>query len=303
MNVFVFGIGYSASFFLRRHRDAFGSVAGTVRTRDRVADLARLGIQAHLFDGATADPAIGRALGEADAVLVSVQPSGTAESAFAGHDPVLGRFDLAAAPRLKRIAYLSTIGVYGDHGGAWIDESTPPEPSSGRGRIRLAVEDEWLALGALSGKQVAVLRLAGIYGPGRNVLDDLRDGTARRIDKPGQVFNRIHVADIAGAIAASFRHPAPHGVWNVTDDEPAPASDVVGYGARLLGIEPPPLVPFADAELSPMARSFYGANRRVSNDALKRKLGAALLYPTYRHGLDALLAGTRDGSVETMRDR
>ena len=284
MNLFVFGVGYTAGHCLRDQASRFARVSGTVRTRERCDELARDGIAAFVFDGDVADAPILPALAEADAILVSVQPQ-------RGRDPVLERFaDRIRDSRARAIVYLSTIGVYGDHGGAWIDEATLPAPGSERGGQRLMVEDEWLALGALSAKSVAVLRLAGIYGPGRNVLDDLKAGEARRIDKPGQVFNRIHVADIGQAIAGALAARA-HGVWNVTDDEPAPAPDVVAYGAKLLGVAPPPLIPFAEAELSPMARSFYGANRRVSNAAMKRDLGVVLRYPTYRDGLEGLLRG------------
>ena len=215
MNLFVFGIGYTAGHYLRHHAGHFDRVSGTVRSDVRIADLARDRIAAHRFDPPEADPAIGGALAEADALLVSVQPGGEG-------DPVLRHFAAAieAAPRLRRIAYLSTIGVYGDHGGAWIDEDVRPVPESERGRHRLAVEDEWLALGARTGRQVAVLRLAGIYGPGRNTVEDLRDGSARRIGKPGQVFNRIHVDDIATTLAASLDRPRAGAVYNVTDDEP-----------------------------------------------------------------------------------
>ena len=283
MNLFVFGLGYSAGFFARHHAAAFGSLSGTVRSRDKADDLGREGIRAFVFDGEESDPRIPAALAEADALVVSVQPTD-------GRDPALARFgeQIAAGPA-RRIAYLSTIGVYGDHGGAWIDERVTPAPESRRGQERFAIETAWLDLGTRTGKAVAVLRLAGIYGPGRNVLDDLKAGEARRIDKPGQVFNRIHVEDIGRTIAAALGSADPHGVWNVTDDEPAPAPDVVAYGAALLGIAPPPLIRFADASLSPMARSFYGANRRVSNRAIKERLGVQLRYPTYRDGLQGLL--------------
>ncbi len=283
MNLFVFGIGYTAGHYLRHHAGHFDAVAGTVRSRDKVGDLAADGIAALRFDPPEADPEIEARLGEADALLVSVQPGRDG-------DPVLARFGAAveASGRLARIAYLSTVGVYGDHGGAWIDEEVRPVPGSERGTRRLAVEDAWLALGARAGKQVAVLRLAGIYGPGRNILHDLRDGSARRIGKPGQVFNRIHVDDIGRAISASLLNEGVGGAWNIADDEPAPAPDVVAYGAKLLGLEPPPVIPFAEAELSPMALSFYGANRRISNRAMKERLGVTLGYPTYRDGLAAL---------------
>ncbi len=283
MNLFVFGIGYTAGHYLRHHAGHFDAVAGTVRSLEKIDGLARDGIAALRFDPPEADPEIEARLGEADALLVSVQPGRDG-------DPVLARFGAAieASGRLARIAYLSTIGVYGDHGGAWIDEEVRPVPGSERGRRRLEVEEAWLALGARAGKQVAVLRLAGIYGPGRNTIRDLRDGSARRIDKPGQVFNRIHVDDIGRAVSAALLNEGVGGAWNIADDEPAPAPDVVAYGAKLLGLEPPPLIPFAEAELSPMALSFYGANRRVSNRAMKHGLGVTLGYPTYRDGLAAL---------------
>lgn len=286
VNLFVFGIGYTAGHYLRHHAGHFDRIDGTVRSDDKVAALAADRIRALRFDPPEADPAIEGALADADALLVSVQPGPEG-------DPVLERFGavIAEAPRLKRIAYLSTIGVYGDHGGAWIDEDVRPVPESERGRARLAVEERWLALDSRAGKQVAVLRLAGIYGPGRNAIEDLRDGSARRIDKPGQVFNRIHVDDIGRAISAALLHDGMGGAWNIADDEPAPAPDVVAYAAKLLGVAPPPLIPFAGAELSPMARSFYGANRRVANLRMKDDLGVRLGYPTYRDGLAALMAG------------
>ena len=290
MNLFVFGIGYTAAHYLRHHAGHFAEVAGTVRSSDKVSALAADRIRALRFDPPEADDGVEAALAQADALLVSVQPGPEG-------DPVLERFgaQIAQAPRLRRIAYLSTIGVYGDHRGAWIDEDVPPVPGSERGRARLAIEDRWLALGSRAGKRCAVLRLAGIYGPGRSAVDDLRDGTARRIDKPGQVFNRIHVDDIGRAVSAVLTHDGLSGAWNVADDEPAPAPDVVAYAAKLLGVAPPPLVPFAQAELSEMARSFYGANRRVSNRALKEDLGVRLGYPTYRDGLAALVRDDPEG--------
>jgi nucleoside-diphosphate-sugar epimerase len=287
MNLLVFGIGYSAGYFLDHHAQAFDRIAGTVRRRDKAAALAAKGVEAFVFDDATADPGLSAAIEGADAILVSVQPAATGDAVLQHFGPAI-----AGAARWRRLVYLSTIGVYGDHGGAWIDEATRPAPENARGKARLEVEAAYLALGRpagpLSERQVAVLRLAGIYGPGRNAIADLREGVARRIDKPGQVFNRIHVEDIGRTIAAAFAAEAPQGVWNVTDDEPAPAPDVVAYGAALLGLAPPPLIPFEEAELSPMARSFYGANRRVSNAAIKRDLNVTLAYPTYREGLDAL---------------
>lgn len=280
MTVFVFGLGYSALHFLRRPAEGEDNPAGTVTTRAKAQALARGGIATFVFDGEAADPGIAERLAAADSLLVSIPPD-------ADGDPVLRHFGatIARAPRLERIIYLSTIGVYGDHDGRWIDETNVPHPVNERSRDRLAAERAWQDLAAPTGKSVHILRLAGIYGPGQNALVNLRNGTARRIVKPGQIFNRIHVEDIARAIAAARAYAGAGGVWNVTDDEPAPAQDVVAYAAGLLSIAPPPEIAFDTADLSPMARSFYGESKRVANNALKQRLGAALAFPTYREGL------------------
>jgi nucleoside-diphosphate-sugar epimerase len=187
---------------------------------------------------------------------------------------------------------LSTIGVYGDHAGGWVDESTPPKADLDRTRMRVAAEQAWTDT---TGGDAAILRLAGIYGPGRNALVTLRAGTARRIIKPGQVFNRIHVDDIASAIMAAIHHPSG-GTWNVCDDEPAPPQDVIAYAAKLMNVAPPPEEPFETAEMSAMARSFYASSARISNAKMKRELGVTLAYPTYRHALDALWQAGEGGS-------
>jgi nucleoside-diphosphate-sugar epimerase len=199
--------------------------------------------------------------------------------------------ELINAADLRSIVYLSTIGVYGDCGGAWVDESTEARPGSVRGRARLAAEQVWQQLGERRGAAVAILRLAGIYGPGQNALLQVASGKARRIVKPGQIFNRIHVGDIAQAIDAAFTHRAS-GIFNVADDEPTPLGEPMMFAAQLLGVAPPPEVSFngAAATMSPMALSFWQECRRVHNEALKRTLGVRLLYPTYREGLRALLA-------------
>jgi hypothetical protein len=287
--LFCFGLGYSAERYAAEFGSRFDRIAGTVQTREKAAAIAasRFGnhaVEAFVFDGG--EPAMEAALIDADALLVSVPPGEV--------DPVLARFSgtVAGAPHLQSIVYLSTIGVYGDHGGAWVDETTPPAPVAERSRERLAAEQAWEALGGRAGKAVAILRLAGIYGPGQNALVQLRRGTARRIDKPGQVFNRIHVADIAQAIDAAFARHAS-GVFNVTDDEPTPQGDPIAFAAGLLGMTPPPEIPFAEAAqaMSPMGLSFYGESKRVRNDKLKRELGVRLRYPTYREGLRALSTG------------
>ncbi len=289
MNLLVFGHGYSSDAFVRRVRPRFDRMVSTVRSQAKADRLAGEGIETRLFDGGAAgrepvvDPALGSDIAGADAILVSIAPD---ESG----DPVLRHFSeaLRAAPHVRWIGYLSTVGVYGDHDGEWVDESTPVRPVSERSVRRVEAEEEWLTLGRQSGKAVQVFRLAGIYGPGRNGLVNLREGTAKRLVKPGQVFNRIHVEDIAGVLEASLDHPSPGAIYNVTDDEPAPPQDVVTFAAGLLGVEPPPEQDFASAVLSPMARSFYSENKRVSNRRLREDLGYDLRYPTYREAHRAL---------------
>ena len=288
--LFCFGLGYCAEHYLAEFGARFDRIAGTVRTREsrRNRGVAFWGhaVEAFVFGGSEATPEAAAALMDADALLVSVPPGQE-------NDPVLARFSgaIAGAPHLQSIVYLSTVGVYGDHAGGWVDETTPPAPVSERSRERLAAEQAWVALGQRAGKPVAIFRLSGIYGPGQNALVQMARGTAKRIDKPGQVFNRIHVADIAQAIDAAFaRHPA--GIFNVTDDEATPPGEPIAFAAELLGLPPPPEIPFADAAeaMSPMARSFYAESKRVRNDKLKRELGVRLRYPTYREGLRALFA-------------
>lgn len=238
-------------------------------------DLA--GIEVHEFSGGSPARETVERISEADVLLISIPPGSTGDPAIAAFGDVL------AAGR-RKVVYLSTIGVYGDHSGGWVDESTPPQATLERTRMRIAAEQAWADA---TGGEAAILRLAGIYGPGRNALVTLRAGTARRIIKPGQVFNRIHVDDIAGAIMAAIQREGG-GTWNVCDDEPAPPQDVITYAAKLMNVAPPPEEAFKTAEMSAMARSFYASSARVSNARLKRELGVTLAYPTYRHGLDAL---------------
>jgi nucleoside-diphosphate-sugar epimerase len=283
MRLVVLGAGYSATAFIGHMRPRLTAVSGTARSPEKAALLAQGGATGRVFDGVAADPALLADIAATDALLVSIPPGAEGDPALR----VLGEA-VAAAPRLAWIGYLSTIGVYGDRGGDWVTEEDAPRPTSDRSVQRVAAEEGWLALGARCGKAVAVLRLAGIYGPGQNALVNLRQGTAKRLVKPGQVFNRIHVADIARATEASLDRPHPGRIYNVTDDEPAPPQDVVAYAARLMGIAPPPETDFATAELSPMARSFYSENKRVSNARLRNELGVTLAFPTYREGIRAL---------------
>ena len=277
--LFCFGYSYSAEYLARRLQPRGFRIAGTARSPERVAALEAAGIEAYPFDG-TADMPAG-ALAGTTHILASIPPDATGDPALRRHGP-----DIARLPGVAWIGYLSTTGVYGDSGGAWVDETAPPVPLTERARRRVVAEAAWQALDP----PAHVFRLAGIYGPGRSTLDQVRAGTARRIVKPGQAFSRIHVADIAQALEASIGRPRPGAIYNLCDDEPAPSSDVVAFACRLLGVEPPPEIPFEEARLSEMALSFYGESRRVSNAAIKRELGLDLLYPTYREGLTALAA-------------
>jgi nucleoside-diphosphate-sugar epimerase len=285
-----FGLGYSAEHFIGMFGDGFERIIGTVRGAERAAVLNAYfagRLNALVFNGA-ATPEVKSAIAETDLALVSIPPDADGDPVLAAFGDALGR-----THRLRSIVYLSTVGVYGDQGGAWVDEDTLPRPASARSRARLAAEADWQKLGARAGAAVAILRLAGIYGPGQNVLVQVARGTARHIAKPGQVFNRIHVGDIAQAIDAAFARKAA-GIFNITDDEPGPPGDPIAFAAELLSSDPPPEIAFVDAaaSLSPMALSFWQECRRVRNDRLKRELGVTLLYPTYREGLRALNANS-----------
>ena len=294
--LFCFGLGYSASHYIAEFGRRFHRIAGTVTTREKATAIAAAGIGGHtvdafVFDGSEAPAQIATALTDTTALLTSAPPGERG-------DPVLAHFadTIATAANLKSIVYLSTVGVYGDHGGAWVDEDTVATPVSERSRERLAAEQAWQALGARTGKPVAMLRLSGIYGPGQNALVQVAGGRAKRIDKAGQVFNRIHVEDIAQTIAAAFTHRAD-GVFNVTDDEPTPQGVPIAFAAELLGVAPPPEIPFVEAatKMSPIALSFYGESKRVKNDKLKRELGLQLRYPNYREALRSLF-GNGEGA-------
>jgi nucleoside-diphosphate-sugar epimerase len=285
--LFCFGIGYSAGVLARRLVAAGWSVAGTSQGAERRDALIAQGIEAHLFDRGRPLADAADALAGATHLLSSVPPD-------ADGDPVLDSCGpaIAALGGLRWVGYLSTTGVYGDTGGATVDESAPLAPTSQRGRRRVAAEAAWQALWRDRGLPVHVFRLAGIYGPGRSALDKVRDGSVQRIDKPGHAFGRIHVDDIAAVLTASMAKPDPGAVYNVCDDEPAPPAEVAAFACGLLGVAPPPVVPFAEAAetMSPMALSFWRDNRRVDNGRIKRDLGVRLAYPTYREGLGAILA-------------
>lgn len=282
--LFCFGLGFSARALARRLLAKGWAATGTARSEDKLEALRGQGFGAVLFDGEAPGPEVPAALDAASHVVVSAPPGEAGDPVLRHHGD-----DLAAAPSVGWIGYLSTVGVYGDHQGQWIDETAPLNPKSERSKRRVAAERAWLDFGARSGKPVQIFRLAGIYGPGRSAIDNLRQGRARRINKPGQVFNRIHVEDIATVLEASIARPNAGAIYNVTDDLPAPPQDVVAYGAELMGVAAPPEVSFEEADLSPMGRSFYGENKRVSNARIASELGVRLACPTYREGLKAVL--------------
>ncbi len=266
----IFGKGYTGRALAESLDPAKWQVTGTSREG---------GMDCMQWPGDDMRPALTRATH----VLISIAPD------EAG-DPVLNALsrEFGAASHLKWVGYLSTTGVYGDHGGGWVDEDTPLKPATRRGDLRVAAETEWQALAARTGLPLHIFRLAGIYGPGRGPFAKVRRGTARRIVKPNQVFSRIHVADIAQVLNASTMAPNPGRIYNVCDDEAAPPEDVLAYAAELLGLPVPPAEDYATAEMSAMARSFYAESKRVRNDRIKSELGIQLLYPTYREGLNAL---------------
>jgi nucleoside-diphosphate-sugar epimerase len=281
------GHGYSARALAARLIPQGWRVIGTTRRAEAAAGIAATGAEPLVWTGGP----LGAALAEATHLLTSVAPDGQG-------DPVLraAGAGIAAAGHLAWVGYLSTTGVYGDHAGGWVDEDTPPTPSTPNGRARVAAEAAWREVCAAAGVPLHIFRLAGIYGPGRGPFRALRDGSARRIVKPGQVFGRIHVEDIARVLEASMTAPDPEGcIYNVCDDEPSPPQDAVAHAAALIGLPPPPEVPFDPASMSPMAAGFYSESKRVRNDRIRERLGVRLAYPTYREGFAAVLAAERAG--------
>lgn len=287
IRLFVFGLGYTGWRFAHSMVGRAEWVGGTVRSIERaVALAAEPAVRPFVFDGQSAGVGVAEAVKAATHVVISIPP-GEADPVLALH-----RETLMAARDLRWLGYLSTVGVYGNWGGAWVSEATTPHPASERARQRIVAEKAWAGLAAERSFPLATFRIAGIYGPGRNPFVKLADGTAHRIVKPGQVFNRIHVDDIVAVLTAASASEAS-GIFNVSDDLPAPPQDVVAYAAEISGMTPPPEVPFAAADLSPMARSFYADNKRVKNDRIRSGLGVDLAYPDYRTALPRIW---RDGT-------
>jgi len=281
-----FGHGYSARALTTLLPDDW-RVIGTTRSEDKASALISDGVEPRIWPGAD----LTTALNAATHLLISAGPD-------ADGDPVLRRVrdDIRnRSGQFEWVGYLSTTGVYGDHDGGWVDEDTPLRPSTKRGQMRVDAEADWQSLDL----PLHIFRLAGIYGPGRGPFSKVRNGTARRIIKTGQVFSRIHVDDIAQILAASIAQPDPGAIYNLCDDDPAPPQDVIAYAAELLNLPIPPAQSFEDAEMTPMARSFYAESKKVRNDRIKTDLGVTLRYPDYRAGLKSLLAAETDGLTQS----
>lgn len=277
------GHGYSAQALARQLLPQGWTVIGTTRDPGKAERFRAEGVVPLLWDRMAVEEALGRV----SHVLISAGPDSDGDPSLRLCGPAMAE----RAAQLDWVGYLSTTGVYGDHGGGWVDEDTPLTPGTRRGAMRLAAEDAWRAIPDLP---LHIFRLAGIYGPGRGPFAKVRAGTARRIVKPGQVFSRIHVEDIAQVLETSIRQPDPGAIYNLCDDDPAPPQEVILHAAELLGVTPPPEEPFESAEMGAMARSFYAESKRVSNRRIKEELGVRLYYPDYRAGLAALLAAEED---------
>lgn len=279
--LFCFGYGYTAAALARRLKPQGWTIAGTTRSPEKARAMTIEGVRAHIWEGGVFDTAW---FDNVTAILVSAAPGETGCPAYqAAHEAISARREA-----LTWIGYLSTNGVYGDHNGAWVDEDSDLFPTTERARRRIRAEADWASLSAEQALPITIFRLPGIYGPGRSAIDTVRAGKAKRIYKEGQVFSRMHVDDIAGALAASLEGPQVHDLYNLADDEPAAPQDVVEYACKLLGVAPPPLVPLEDVNLSEMGKSFYADNKRVSNKRMKEALGITLTYPSYREGLEAI---------------
>ena len=279
--LFIFGAGFSASAIAEKSKYDFAEITGTTRSEEKCGSLESSQVQAVVFNGMQSTPELLKHLATTTHLLVSIAPGDA--------DPVLTAFpDICEQmPNLQWIGYLSTVGVYGNHDGAWVDEETEPKPVSKRSIQRIEAESQWQKKVEQAGIPIAIFRLSGIYGPGRNAFVTIKNGKSRRLVKKGQVFNRIHREDIGTAVQLAMRNNIG-GIFNITDDEPAPPQDVVTYAHDLMGIEPPPEMDFITADITPMARSFYGENKRVSNKKSKEVLGMTYAWPNYRYSLEKM---------------
>ena len=281
VSLFCFGFGYTARALADRITPKGATITGTTTATEKAEAMAKTGVMARIWTGDDFDK---RWLEYTNALLISVPPGEPGCPVYlAAHKAILDRRD-----QWQWIGYLSTNGVYGDHAGAWVNETSALHATSDRAKRRILAENQWLDLAANSELPVSIFRLPGIYGPGRSPLDTVKSGKARRIFKAGQVFNRMHVGDIAAVLEAAIVQPGQHNIYNLADDHPSPPQDVIEYASKLLNQPPPPLIPIEDADMSPMAKSFYADNKRVSNKRMKEALGVSLQYPTYREGLKAI---------------
>jgi nucleoside-diphosphate-sugar epimerase len=283
--VFCFGLGFTGAAWVQEVRARGGTASGTCRENAHKDVWTEAGVQSYCFNGQEASEAVENAVREASHVLVTIPPQKDAE------DVVLKHFKktLIDSSQLRWLGYLSTTGVYGNRDGDWVDETSELKPEFDHQRRRVEAERQWLSLYKEHRVPVHIFRLAGIYGAGRNLLQRVQQGAARRIDQPGLVFNRIHVEDVAQVLSASMEHPHPGAIYNVSDDVPSSPAEAVAFACELLRIEVPPLIALDDAELSEMARGFYLTNKKVRNHKIKEELGIQLRYPDYKAGLRALL--------------
>lgn len=285
--LFCFGFGYTATFLAEALQAQGWSVAGTTTSARKRDFMRQQGVDAFLLDRNRPLDDPRKALTDATHVLLSIPPNPEGDTVFAAHGG-----DLVTIPKkLEWVGYLSATAVYGNQDGAWVTEQTPAAPASRRGSLRLKAEEQWQSLYLNEGLPLHIFRLAGVYGPGRSAVDAVRSGYETRcVDKPGHAFNRIHIDDVVQTLIASINKPNPGAIYNVADDEPTTSYEVIRFACNLLGVDTPPLVPYDQAELAPIVRSFYKDNKRVRNDLIKSELGVTLHYPDYRSGLQACLA-------------
>ncbi len=282
--IFFFGFGYTAGFLAGRLAAHGWKSAGTTTSSEKRDFLRKNDIDAWIFDRNHPLPDPGRSLKDVTHIVISVPPDVDGDPVFDIHGQ-----DLAALENLEWVGYLSTTAVYGDQDGKWIDETAETHPMTRRGTQRLKAERQWQSLYLQEGLPLHTFRLSGIYGPGRSALDAVRSGTARRIEKPGHAFNRIHVEDIAQVLIASMNKPNPGAIYNLADDQPSPSHEVIQFTCNMIGIASPPLLPYDQAGVAPIVQSFYKENKRIRNDKIKSELGVDLIHPDYRSGLQACM--------------
>lgn len=298
--LFCFGYGYTADYLghLLQTQDEGWTIGGTTRDPERQRELLSRRVRARIFDDdhPISDPET--SFNRFSHLLISTPPDANGDPVFNAH-----AHDLTRLKNLKWVGYLSSTGVYGDRDGGQVSEKSEVRPTSARGSKRALAERQWLALYENYGVPVHIFRLAGIYGPGRSALDSVRAGIARRINKPGHLFNRIHVEDIVQTLLKSFSNPNPGSIYNLADDSPAPSYDVIGYACELLGQPAPPIIPYEEANLAPITLSFYSDNKHVLNQKIKTELGVQLKYPNYRAGLEGCLEAENYAQQQLLKQQ